>query len=112
MRVQHLASEVVLEAHKQQVDVLNAQPILEPTQLGPAVDALELYPIQGLSFGQTAASSLAQDNLVEQLHLVLLGSLLSIPEAPQTALAIWSEIENSVNGLYQDISNQETSTGR
>lgn len=112
MQVQHLASEVALEVHKQQVDVLNAQPIWEPKQLGPAVDALELYPIQGLSFGPTAASSLAQDNLVEQLHQVLLGSLLSIQEAPQTAQAIWSEIKDSLNGLYPNISNQKTSTGR
>lgn len=103
MQVQHLASEVVLEAHKQQVDVLNAQPILEPKQLGPAVDASELYPIQGLSFRLTVASSSAQDSLVEQLHQVLLGSSLSVQEAPQTALAIWSEIKDSLNGLYTQI---------
>lgn len=95
MQVQHLVSSVALEVHKQQVDVPSAQPILEPKQLGLAVDASELYPIQGLSFRLTVASSLAQDNLVEQLHQVLSGSSLSVPEAPQIAPAIWSEIEDS-----------------
>lgn len=78
--------------HKQQAGVLNVQPILAPKQLGPAVDALELYPKQEKFSVQTVVFFLAQGNLVDQLHQVPLVSSQSTQEAPQIALAIWSEI--------------------
>lgn len=91
MQVLHQASVVDLEVHKQQVDAPNAQLILVQKPPGPAADAWELYPKREQSFVQTGAFALAQDNLVEWLHLALSVNSQSTREAPQTALAIWSE---------------------
>lgn len=91
MQVLHQASVVYLEVHKQQVDAPNAQLILVPKPPGPAADAWELYPKREQSFVQTGAFALAQDNLVEWLHLELSVNSRSTREAPQTAPAIWSE---------------------
>lgn len=91
MQAQHLASEGDQEGHKQQVDVPNDLPILVPKQLGQVEDVLELYPVQELSYELTEVFALAQDNLVEQLHLGLSVNLQSSPTALQTALATLSE---------------------
>lgn len=112
MQVRRLAFEVVLEAHKRQEDVLNAQPVSVQEQLGRLANAWELYPVQALSSVQTGASSLVQDNLGEQLHQVLSRSSLSTQEAPRTALAIWSEITVALNGLYKNNLNIKTSRAR
>lgn len=90
MQVQHLASEVDPEVHKQQVDALSAQPIWVPKQLGLVAGAWELYPIQEQSFVQIGAVALARDNLVEPRHLGLSVNSQSIPIVPQIALATWS----------------------
>lgn len=90
MQARYLASEGDQEAHKQQDDALNDQPILVPEQLGLVEDVLELYPVQEQSFVLTEVFALAQDNLEVQLHPGLSVNLQSNPTALQTAQATLS----------------------
>lgn len=91
MQVLHQASAADLREHKQQVNVLNAQLTLEPTQQDLVADAWVLYPIQEQSFEQTVAAFLVQDNPEGQLHQELSKSSQSTQEVPPTALATSSE---------------------